>query len=330
MRLATVGTSTITDSFIEAVKMSHQLTLTGVYSRSLDKAKEMANRHGATHVFTDLGEMAGSDTFDIVYIASPNSLHFEQSIQFLKQGKHVICEKPFFSTLREFHEAYRVADEQHVYLFEAIRNIQTPIFKRLKENLHKVGPVRNATIQVQQYSSRYDKLLKGEVTNIFSPQFSGGALMDMGVYPLYLAVGLFGKPMESHYYPTMLETGVDGSGTLVLKYHDYVCQVICSKITHSSNPSEINGEKGILTFNNASSLKTLTYTDLKSNKIEDYHIDQYENDKVYEIQNFTDIINQSDRNRYMELRRLSEIVLGILEESRRQNQIIFPADHKTF
>lgn len=212
MEFGTVGTGWITDAFIEASKESAGLTHIAVYSRKSDKADAFAAKHDVNHVFTDLEEMAASDTLDAVYIASPNSLHYEHVITFLEQKKHVICEKPIFSNLREWKEAYRVAAENSVYLFEAMRNLHSPNFASLQEGLWKIGHVRSMILPFVQYSSRYDKYLAGEKPNIFTTTFSGGALVDLGVYPLSLAVGLFGGPSDASYVPFKLDSGVDEIG----------------------------------------------------------------------------------------------------------------------
>ena len=244
INLGTIGTGWITASFIEAAKLSGKLNLSAVYSRTEDKAKQLAHTYHAAHYFTDIEEMAKSPEIQAIYIASPNSVHFEQALTFLKNKKHVICEKPIFSNRAELDEAFQIAEENGVFLFEAIRNIHTPNFRILKEKLQMAGNLRSAMLPYIQYSSRYDLFLKGEVPNIFSSTFSGGALVDLGVYPLYLAVGLFGEPRKVTYHPVILSSGVDGSGTLVLEYKDFVCTILCSKISHSVIPCEIHGEKG--------------------------------------------------------------------------------------
>src|SRR5689334_1837122 len=110
INFGTVGTSWITHSFIQAAQLSKQWNLTSVYSRTEDNGRELGDIYGAKHFYTDLDEMAASPEIQAVYIASPNSLHFEQAIMFLKNKKHVICEKPIFSNSKELEEAYRAAE----------------------------------------------------------------------------------------------------------------------------------------------------------------------------------------------------------------------------
>ncbi|OIK08163.1 oxidoreductase [Bacillus sp. MUM 116] len=323
LNLGTVGTGWITTRFIEAAKHSGRLHLTAVYSRTEEKAKQLADTFNASHFYTDLTTMASSAEIDIVYIASPNSVHFEQVQLFLKNKKHVICEKPIFSTSKELEEAYQLAEENGVFLFEAIRNIHTPNFAILKENLPLAGQIRSTVLPYIQYSSRYDLFLQGEVPNIFSAEYSGGALVDLGVYPLYLAVGLFGKPEKVAYHPVVLHSGVDGSGTLVLTYDGFVCTILCSKISHSEIPCEIHGEKGTFVLEDAAPISEIIFLDSHTKKSNILSVKQYDKDMAYECINFAEIIETNNREKYEELKNWSEIVLEITEEVRRQNHIVF-------
>ncbi|WP_257984300.1 Gfo/Idh/MocA family protein [Neobacillus cucumis] len=326
IKFATVGTGWITESFIQAASLSEQFQLVGVYSRTEDKAKQLANQYNASHFYTDVDEMAKSEEIEAVYIASPNSLHFEQALTFLKNKKHVICEKPIFSNTVELEKAYETAEENGVYLFEAIRNIHTPNFKILKEKLPMAGQLRSAVLPYMKYSSRYDLFLKGEEPNIFSSVYSGGALVDLGVYPLYLAVCLFGEPKKVSYHPVVLRSGVDGSGTLLLDYEGFVCTVLCSKIVDSIIPCEIHGEKGTFVLEDAAPISEIKYLDTHTKEIQILSVNQEEQNMVYECINIAGIIETNNNQEYEQLKDWSKIVLKITEEARKQNQIVFNAD----
>jgi predicted dehydrogenase len=326
INFGTVGTGWITESFIQAAKLSGQLNLTSVYSRTEDKAQQLADTYNAPYFFTDLLEMAKSPEIQAVYIASPNSVHFEQALSFLKNKKHVICEKPIFSNSAELAKAYQTAEENGVYLFEAIRNIHTPNFKILKDNLHMAGELRSTILPYMKYSSRYDSFLQGEEPNIFSAAYSGGALVDLGVYPLYLAVGLFGEPKLVTYHPVLLRSGVDGSGTLVLTYDDLVCTILCSKISHSELLCEIQGEKGTFILEDAAPISKITFVDNRGLASETLSVDLEEQNMVYECENIARIIETKNDHEYLQLKSWSEIVLRITEEARKQNNIVFASE----
>lgn len=326
INLGTVGTSWITTAFIDAARHSGKFHIAGVYSRAVDKAEKLAHTYQATNFYTDLEEMAQSSDIDVVYIASPNSVHFEQAITFLKNKKHVICEKPIFSTTAELAEAYRVADENGVYLFEAIRNIHTPNFQILKEKLPFAGKLRSTVLPYIQYSSRYDLFLQGEEPNIFSSKYSGGALVDLGVYPLFLAIGLFGEPKKASYHPVILRSGVDGSGTLVLEYEGFVCTILCSKISHSVIPCEIHGESGTFVLEDAAPISEIKFYDSHTKESEIFSVEQDDKDMVYECITFADIIETKNQTKYQQLKEWSQIVLRITEEVRKQNKIVFAVE----
>lgn len=328
MRLGTVGTSWITNSFIEAAQLSGKLQLTSIYSRSIEKAKEIADQYQAENTFDDLEKMASSDTIDIVYIASPNSLHFSHTMLFLEHGKHVICEKPIFSNMKEWEAAFQLAEQKGVFLFEAIRSIHTPNFQLLKNNIEKVGTLRSVLLHYNQYSSRYDAFLRGETPNVFSTAFSGGALVDLGVYPLYVAVALFGTPKTISYTPVLLRGGVDGSGTLLLNYEEFICTILCSKISHSHIPSEIQGEKGTLILESAPTLESIKFLERKSTIDVELAGHQEKNDMLYEILNITQIIETTNIKEYENLKSLSQKVLTITEEARKQAKITFGSEQK--
>lgn len=326
IKLATIGTSKITDSFLEAVRQTGKMAYSGAYSRSEEKARAFAEKNGGSHWFTSLDELAASQEVDTVYIASPNALHYDQVMKMLSARKNVICEKSIFPTKREFDAAFQLAEARGVYLFEAIRNIQTPAFKALQANLARAGQVRSAVMTLVQYSSRYDQFLAGNITNIFSPNFAGGALEDLGVYTLYPMITLLGRPQDAHYYPVKLSNGIDGSGTLVLRYADFVCTLLCSKISHSSAPSEIHGEKGTWRINNPSDIHQLEWIDAHTKDVQPIVTSTLSNDKVFEIANFSAIIERRDQAAYLRLKTLSEEVLLIMEKMRHDNEIVFPND----
>lgn len=326
MKLATIGTNWITSLFIEAAEETAGIELSAVYSRSQQKAEAFAEKHNSSMIFTDLQKMAESDEIECVYIASPNSLHFEQAMLFLENKKHVICEKPVFSNTAEFEAAHKKAEENGVFLFEALRGIHTPNFEKLKEELDSIGEIRNVLLHRNKYSSRYEDVLRGEVPNIFSLEYSGGTLVDLGVYPLSIAVALFGKPEKVSYSAAILSTGVDGSGALVLTYPKFVCTILCSKISTSYVNSEIQGEQGTIQIDDTGSLANVNRIDNSSGDQHDIGAVQSAKNMKYEIGNFLRIMGSGERSEYESLTQISREILTITETAREQNSIIYPAD----
>ncbi|HDI4550171.1 TPA: Gfo/Idh/MocA family oxidoreductase [Listeria monocytogenes] len=326
MKLGIMGTNWITDSFIEGAINSGEWNLTAVYSRTEEKARAFGEKYGKLTYFTDIEEMGKSDALDAVYIASPNALHYQHAVSLLKNKKHVIVEKPIFSTVAELEHAHQIARENNVFLFEAARHIQEPNFKRLQENIEKVGTIHGATLAYMKYSSRYDQVLNGEEPNIFSLKFSGGSIVDLGVYPLYSAITLFGEPVKATYFATKLPTGVDGLGPIILEYPTFNITIIQGKNSQSFLPSEIYGQKGTLIVDPLTGIEKITFYDNATKEETELAGPVVANDMQFEAAEFARIIEQSDRDTYEYLADLSLKVLRVSNELRHQNDIWFDAE----
>ena len=321
-----IGTNVITERFLEAGKDAEGFCLRGVYSRSREKAVDFARKHGEDLAFDSLVDMASCKEIDAVYVASPNSLHASQSIQMLKGGKHVLCEKPIASNQREFEEMKKVALENRRVLLEAMRSVYSPGFQAIRENLHKLGKIRRVSFQYCQYSRRYDNFKKGIIENAFNPALSNGALMDIGVYCVHPLVSLFGKPEKVISSSLKLSNGIDGAGTILTEYPDFQGELLYSKITDSRVPSQIQGEEGSLVIREIPDPQevVLYYRDGRTETLE---IPRTENNMVYEIREFLRLIREKRySHEYLEN---SQMEIELMDEVRRQQKIFFPADRKS-
>ncbi len=323
INFAIIGTNFVTDSFIEAAKKTGRMELTAVYSRSIEKAREYAAQHGAKLVFDDLEEMAKCKEIDAVYVASPNSLHAKQSICMMQHKKHVICEKTIASNEKELMAMIDAANKNGVVLLEAMRSAQDPGFLKIKELLPRLGKIRRATFRKCQYSRRYDKFKNGIIENAFNPALSNAALMDIGVYCVHPMVVLFGLPARIKSMSVKLDNGFEASGTALLDYEDMQAELIYSKITASSIPSEIQGENAAMLIDEIADTKEITLS-YRNGEKEVFKIEKEENNMCYEIETFADLIEKNSvHHPYLYH---SKMELTVMDEIRRQEHVIFPAD----
>ncbi|MDV5168956.1 Gfo/Idh/MocA family oxidoreductase [Photobacterium rosenbergii] len=323
IRLGVIGTNWITDRFISAALSSGQYHLTAVYSRTQEKAAEFASKYGKVECFDSLDELANSDVIDVVYIASPNSLHAPQAKVFINAGKHVIGEKPLASNITEVQELVDLAAEKQVLLFEAMKATYVPNFEVIKKALPKLGRIRKAYFSYCQYSSRYQKYLNGENPNTFNPEFSNGSLMDIGVYPLSSAIALFGEPSSMTAQGTMLDSGVDAHGTLVLHYQDCDVTVAHSKVSDGVIPSEIQGENGTLLIDFISECHGVKLY-RRDEPVVELTVEQDENAMRYEAEEFARLYHTGAVNHEGLLR--TQIVSAITTQARSIIGVRYPAD----
>ncbi len=325
MKLATIGSGMIVELFLDALSQVEGMQCEAIYSRTQVKAQALADKFGVKKTYTSLTAMFDDPKIDVIYVASPNSLHFEQAKQALLADKHVICEKPLTSTLAELDALLELAHQQDKIFVEAITNIHLPNFNTLKENLAKIGEVKMVLCNFLQYSSRMDLYKKGEVTNVFNPEFSGGALMDLNVYNLHFVIGLFGKPSKATYHPQLGFNGIDLAGVAILEYPSMSAVCVAGKNVQAQNASMIYGEQGSIKIEGEVSLiKEFVIDDGKSEQT--YNNQNLKNHMVYEIQAFADIINNHDTRRADALNQHSRDVYEVLHKIRRDANIIFHAD----
>lgn len=325
VRFGVIGTNWITESFLSAAGKLEDFELTAVYSRTSDKAEEFANKYDVQHTYTDLDEFVKSNEFDAVYLASPNSLHASQAILCMQNGKHVICEKPIASNTKEVKDMIKIAEENSVVLMEAIKSTLLPNFLAIQENLHKIGKVRRYFASYCQYSSRYDKYKQGTVLNAFKPEFSNGSLMDIGIYCVYPAVTLFGEPKGIQASSYMLESGVDGEGSILLTYEEMDAVIMYSKITNSHVPSEIQGEDGSILIDKIHTPESVKIH-YKDGTVEDISRDQDSESMYYEAGEFIKLIKAKKLQSKQNSHNNTLITANILETTRKQIGLHYPAD----
>ncbi|RIX49382.1 gfo/Idh/MocA family oxidoreductase [Paenibacillus nanensis] len=325
IRFGLIGTNWITERFLAGARLHEQFELAAVYSRTEEKAREFADKHGIPHRYTDLEAMFGSGVIDAVYIASPNSLHAPHAIAAMNRGIHVLCEKPAASNAREMREMIETAKRTDTLLMQAVKSTLMPGFKAIQDNLEKAGTVRRYFASFCQYSSRYDAYKAGQVLNAFKPELSNGSLMDIGIYCIYPAVALFGKPNSVKAQGYMLESGVDGEGSLILGYDTMDAVLMHSKITHSFLPNEIQGELGSLYIDKISEPTSITFQ-TRDGKVEDLSRPTIEETMYYELDEFIQLLNRGLRESSINSHETSLITMEIMDEARRQMGLRFPAD----
>lgn len=325
MKIGIVGTGFVVPEFISAAREVPGVEITAVYLLPTEINGTFAEEQGIKHKFTCRDEFLKAD-FDFIYVASPNSLHFAWAKEALLAGKNAICEKPFTSTLREAEELSTLAKENGLFLFEAMTVPHLPNLKLLKEKLSEVGRIKFAQINFSQYSSRYNAFLKGNIPNVFNPEFSGGALMDLGCYNIGFYTELFGAPDNLLYYANLADNGIDTSGVLLFSYDGFFATAVAAKDSRSENLIQIQGENGYI-YVKAESSRCLGFTLFRNNaEKEFFDIQGSKNALFFEIADFKRIFddkNFEERDFFLEK---TLTISNLLERARKSAGIVFPAD----
>lgn len=325
IRLGTVGSGVIVHSILDNVLLTEGIRLEAVYSRSAEKGRALADQYGAAKVYTDMDAFLADPEINFVYIATPNLLHYEQAKRALLAGKNVICEKPFCTKAAHARELVSIAKERKLFLVDAVPTAFLPNFEILKRELGKLGRIKLVMANYSQYSSRYDRLLAGEVPNIFNPEYAGGCLMDINFYNVYLNIALFGKPEWAVYEPNIFQNLTDTSGILTMRYPGFVSQSAGAKDTWGVNFFQIEGEKGYIYINNGSN--GIAQVRVVTKAGEEVFNEQPNPDRwFYEVQGLTRLVLAGDYDAIYDRLDVMLDVIAVIEDSRKKAGICFPGD----
>lgn len=325
IRFGMIGTNKIADSFVEAAASVPNVRIEAVYSRTAQTAQLFAEKHGIARTHTNLDAFAQDNELDAIYIATPNIMHAPQAMKFIYNGKHVLCEKPITTNVRELEQLIASASTHGVLLMEAMKPACLPAMAALRSLLPRIGPVKRAVISYCQYSSRYDAFKRGEIMNAFKLELGNGSLMDIGVYCIHPIVSLFGAPDRIQADAFMLSTGVDGNGTIVMQYPEMDVLISHSKIMDSYLPSEIQGDQGSILIDRISTPQQLTlYMRGQEPEVLDFTCDKPV--MAYEIEHFANCIEQGLLEAPCVPHAVSLETTRIMDEARQQIGLMFPRD----
>jgi xylose dehydrogenase (NAD/NADP) len=246
VRWGLLSTANINRRLIPAIQAEERGVLTAVASRSTASAESYAAEWEIPHAFGSYEEMLASDTIDAVYIGLPNHLHAEWAIKAMRQGKHVLCEKPFALTLAEVDAMFDVAQETGMVLAEAFmyrHHPQTKIARQLIEDGDLGDLIQvNATFNFAFRSRENIRLV---------PEYGGGSLWDVGVYPLSFAQYIFQSApdwvMGSQWVgPTQVDESFSGLLQYGAGANARVAQISCAFRSPFHTRAEVIGTDGRL------------------------------------------------------------------------------------
>ena len=326
IRLGTIGSGFIVHNILDAVKPVEGIRCVAVYSRSEETGRVLAEKYEVNKVYTDMDAFLADEEVNCVYVASPNLLHYEQTKRALLAGKHVLCEKPFCTKLENAKELVSIAKEKGLFLMEAVPTTYLPNYEVLKEAINRIGKIKLVQGNFSQYSSRYDAFLRGELPNVFNPEFAGGCLMDINFYNVYLNLALFGMPKKVQYFPNISkQVNIDTSGILIMQYENFVSTNTGAKDTWGENFFLIEGEKGYIYADGGScSLRNIRVVTKESK--ETYWGQEDDERWNYEMKHLTERLLEDDYKGICEKLEITLDTVEIIEKARKEAGIFFPGD----
>ena len=373
-RFGIVGTGRISDWVLKGAVLDPRFEASAVCSRSQEKGKAFAQAHGIGKVYTDIEKMASDPDIDAIYIGTPNSTHHDLAILCMNHGKHVLCEKPMASNAQEVREMIEAAKANGVLLMEAMISTLCPNFVAARERLAEMGTVRHYFASFCQYSSKYDlvkRIIAGEddsaVPSSFNPDCCGGALMDIGIYPIYPMAALFGRPKGIKANVTTCEVPVDTrrfgtsassvteadaepveasdrkgwkridlQGSVIFEYEGMSATILYSKIADSHLCTEISSDGGVISLDQIHICRHAEMTRrgvptsgrASGPQAEDISVPVDADEYLCEFREFINVLESGHIESSVNSLETSLITSEILDEIRHQAGVAFPYDQQ--
>lgn len=243
LRWGIVATGNVAEVFCDDLINTEGNQITAVTSRCLTKAKIFADKYRAQSAYNRFEHMLSDDEVDVVYIATPHVYHFQQTLAALSAGKHVVCEKPLAMSLEQVTQCVELANKHGRFLMEAVWMNFFPTIKQAKTWLSegKIG-------KPMSFEANFDLLADYKPSSrLLNIELGGGALMDIGLYPIFLATHILGKASLDSCNSIIGDTGVDLYTHVSLKHaSDCLSHSKCSFLQDQPCNATVYGEKGFI------------------------------------------------------------------------------------
>ncbi|PXY38963.1 gfo/Idh/MocA family oxidoreductase [Flavobacterium cheongpyeongense] len=244
IRWGIIGLGNIANQFAADLELIEDAELYAVASRDITKANEFAKKYDCNKYYGSYNDLFEDDNIDVVYIATPHNSHTELSILAMKNGKHVLCEKPLSLSYSDAFNMIEASKKYNKFFMEAF---WTRFIPSIKELLSKV---KNGEIGEIKYLKADFAYYNNELAiRLTDKKLGGGALYDIGVYPLFISYLILGIPEEIISKSTYHTTGVDLQTTMILQYPSSQSVLHAGLVSASDMKATISGTKGRIDIN---------------------------------------------------------------------------------
>ncbi|HEU5168660.1 MAG TPA: Gfo/Idh/MocA family oxidoreductase [Chitinophagaceae bacterium] len=245
IRWGILGCGRIARKFAADLRLVADAELTAIASRNKETLELFAKDFPCKQLHNSYEALSASSEVDVIYVATPHSHHHEHTILCLNHDKAVLCEKAFAINSRQATEMIKTAKDRKVFLMEALWTKFLPHYKKLQELLQQktLGDIKSVLVNFGFKTSEKSP------QRLFDPLLGGGTLLDIGIYNVFMAMSVLGKPDSIEAIMTPTSTGVDEQIAVLFQYNSgAMAQLFSSFVTNLPTQAEINGTQGCITL----------------------------------------------------------------------------------
>ncbi|HVD21583.1 MAG TPA: Gfo/Idh/MocA family oxidoreductase [Lapillicoccus sp.] len=315
----------IANKFADAVRDFTAGTVVAVGSRDAGRAADFAEGHGIPRSYGSYADLVADDEVEAVYVASPHSGHREHALLAINAGKHVLIEKALARNSSEVEDIFAAAQQHRVFAMEAMWTRHLPHMAEVRRRVADgaIGEIVTlAADHGQALDLPNDHRLK-------SPELAGGALLDLGVYPIAFCVDLLGAPVEVKALGRLTDTGVDGHVSLVLDYGGKTLAVLDTTLwTKTPTTAVVSGTEGSIEIDGdfyAPNRTRLRKADRSRTVVEEWG-GPIDNGFQFEAAEVARCVADGKQESARMTWASSRAVIGVLDEARRQVGVRYPGE----
>jgi len=241
-----IGPGKIAHKFAEALSYAPDAELFAVASRSEKRARDFSNHYKIPRYYQGYEKIVQDPEIDIIYVATPHTMHYDNTLLCLENRVPVLCEKPFTITRNQLQRLVDISRKENVFLMEAIWTRFLPTIKRVVE-IKESGLLGSIKVIHADFGFKAPFDPAGRLYNL---SLGGGALLDIGIYPVFLALLLMGKPAVIKSTAVLSETGADESCNILFEYPDgATANLECTISAETPGVATVIFEKGQIKIN---------------------------------------------------------------------------------
>lgn len=274
-----IGAGNIAHKFIEAVRMTKNADVTAVASKSLERARDWAEKEGLSRYYDSYETLLANPDIDIIYIATLSNAHYDNIKACLEAGKHVICEKPMTQTASQAQEMITLAREKQLFLMEGMWSRFLPKSLRVRRWIQE-GRIGELHLMQANIGWKADKTYN---KRLFYPELGGGSLYDIGIYPMELLPYYADQKItQIQFLKKDYFTGVDDIVSLNLQLERCIANIQCSFTTKMPEDAYLYGSDGYIHIPKIHFGNRARLYDLEDRLVEDFH-EGLDNGFYYEV-----------------------------------------------
>ncbi len=319
-----IGFGKIARDFVADLQLSNRHALTAIATRSEAKKEALQKEFQSVTVYSSYQSILTDSTIDIIYIATPHDSHMLWSIEGMNQGKHVLCEKPVGINYYQVEQMVQCARKNQVFFMEALWTRFNPSIEAMLSCIEKqeIGKIRYIQGDFCFYKA-YDP-----ESRLFHLDRAGGALLDIGIYPIFLSYLLLGMPVSLESQSILHESGIDLQSSGHLRYQEASAQFLCSTLIPSKCDAFILGEQGYIQIESRWH-ETDAFLLFKEDQCTRYEHQRIGRGFYYEIEECYRCIHDQKIESSKWSHQNSLDLMQILDSIRSQNQIVYPMDKES-